>query len=334
MNEQDIKLHSLEWAVLWTAYISNSMSVCVLKHFSQNIDDADTRTLIETSLKFAQTNNRWLSYLFTAEHFPIPQGFTDSDVNIQAPRLYSDTFYLYYITNMAIVGLGTYGAALASVSREDVRKFFSECIHQSEQLHSMGTNLQLTKGIFVKSPMIPTPDKVNFVQSDNYLTGFFGEKRPLNVIEIGHLFMNIIKNSLGRALLFGFAQVSESKQVRQYCERGINISKKHIRILSDRLIHSNLPAPMTWDSEVQDSTANTFSDKLIMYHIALLNGISVGNYGIGIGASPRRDIALMYTRLIAEVGFYAEDGAEIVIEKGWLEEPPMANDRRELARSK
>ncbi|WP_284286306.1 hypothetical protein [Alicyclobacillus fastidiosus] len=35
-----------------------------------------------------------------------------------------------------------------------------------------------------------------------------------------------------------------------------------------------------------------------------------------------------------EVMLYAEDGAEIAIYNGWLEQPPMADDRKALARHK
>jgi hypothetical protein len=35
--------------------------------------------------------------------------------------------------------------------------------------------------------------------------------------------------------------------------------------------------------------------------------------------------------LMAEVTQYAEDGAAIVIENGWMEIPPRAAERRELA---
>ena len=34
--------------------------------------------------------------------------------------------------------------------------------------------------------------------------------------------------------------------------------------------------------------------------------------------------------LIPEVSLYAEDGANIMIKHGWMEEPPQADDRNEL----
>jgi hypothetical protein len=40
------------------------------------------------------------------------------------------------------------------------------------------------------------------------------------------------------------------------------------------------------------------------------------------------DLAAQYHRLMAEIEQFAEDGANIMIEKGWLEQPPKAPDRK------
>jgi len=62
--------------------------------------------------------------------------------------------------------------------------------------------------------------------------------------------------------------------------------------------------------------------------------LSVGFYGTGIALSLRGDIVVMYNRLSLEVQLYSEDGANIMIKNGWLEQPPMASDRDELVRRK
>jgi hypothetical protein len=40
---------------------------------------------------------------------------------------------------------------------------------------------------------------------------------------------------------------------------------------------------------------------------------------------------MQYSGLITKIGLYAEDGAEILIKNGWLEHPPLAEDREHLA---
>nr|WP_269671168.1 DUF3231 family protein [Metabacillus litoralis] len=89
---------------------------------------------------------------------------------------------------------------------------------------------------------------------------------------------------------------------------------------------------MSWDAEVTTSTSHTFSDRLMMYFTSGLIAMSVGYYGTGASQSPRGDIPSMYNRLSLEIQLYAEDGANIMIINGWLEQPPMAADRDELIR--
>ena len=88
---------------------------------------------------------------------------------------------------------------------------------------------------------------------------------------------------------------------------------------------------MTWDGEVTDCTQPVFSEKLMMFMISILTGLSIQYYGLGIAVSPRRDIGVMYNRLSTEVQLYGEDGANIMIKHGWLEEEPKSADRDKLA---
>ena len=114
-------------------------------------------------------------------------------------------------------------------------------------------------------------------------------------------------------------------------QRGIDISAKHVKIFGDLLLKDDLPVPTSHDHDPTDSTEQTFSDKLMMFHVTALCAAGIGNYGIAVGSSLRRDLGLTFTRLQAEIALYAEDGTEIMIDNKWLEEPPMVDDRKKLA---
>jgi hypothetical protein len=81
-----------------------------------------------------------------------------------------------------------------------------------------------------------------------------------------------------------------------------------------------------------ESKVSPFSDKLMMLHITALTGSSIGYYGSSAGASPRRDVAGSYVRMMTEVGEYASEGSQLMIKKGWLEKLPMAPNRKDLAK--
>ncbi|KRE82434.1 hypothetical protein ASG89_14350 [Paenibacillus sp. Soil766] len=335
MEEHNIRFTSAEMATLWTTYINESMAKCVLRYFLCNVEDAEIKSVIELASENSDKHIHELSKLFISEDFPIPKGFTDEDVNMNAKRLFSDNFSLYYIKNMTKVGLTTFGAAYSMVSRADVRTFFSNSIMQAITLDQKVTEVLQKKGLYIRPPYISTPDRIDFVKNQHFLSGGFfgfGEKRPLLSIEIAQLFANIQTNALGKALMMGFSQVVRSQEIRQYLLTGKDISSKHMKIFSDRCINEDIPVPMSWDTDVMDSMEPPFSDKLILFHVSLLVVAGTANYGISAASSPRKDIATDYVRLAAEIATFAEDGAKLMIANGYLEEPPQAPDRKKLSK--
>ena len=91
---------------------------------------------------------------------------------------------------------------------------------------------------------------------------------------------------------------------------------------------------MTWDMNVTTSQVAPYSEKLMMTLVCALNNFSFTSYGLSLSASLRTDVSATIVRQIAEVLAYAEDGANILINNGWMEQPPRAVNRRELALTK
>ncbi|MBB6454701.1 hypothetical protein HNQ94_003190 [Salirhabdus euzebyi] len=329
-----IKLSTSEMAHLWTTYINDSLANYVLSYFANRVEDKKVKKILDFAISISQNHLIYLKFLFEKENFPLPTGFTSNDVNLAAPRLYSDSFYLYYLKNMALIGGNGYSLALGNSARVDIVKYFKECVGESSDLYEKSSKLLLEKGLFLRPPQINTPKKIDFVNDQSFLTGWFGKRRPLTSIEIMNLHLNIERNDLGRALLTGFQQVAKSKEVRNYVQRGIKISSKHIEVFGSILSESGLPSPMIWNTLPTESTEETFSDKLIMFHISALTAASTSHYGTSVGSSPRRDIGTHFTRLTSEILKYAEDGANIMIKNGWLEQPPSTTDRNKLSKDK
>jgi hypothetical protein len=69
----------------------------------------------------------------------------------------------------------------------------------------------------------------------------------------------------------------------------------------------------------------------MMFHFSIMIVAGVGNYGAAISESQRSDFVIDYSRLIGEVLKYEEDGVNIMIANQWLEQPPLALDRKALA---
>ena len=333
-DKTKIRLTAAEMSSLWTQYINDSVSICVLKYFLNNTDDESVKEVIEFGLNASKNNITMLKEIFERDHFPYPDGFSEKDVNIHAPRLFSDTFKMMYLRHMSILGMAANCGAIGLGTRPDVIAFHKRVLKSAIGLQDLTRELMLKQGTYIRPPFISVPDKVDFVEKQRFLSGIKGRKRSLSSIEITHLFMNVQTNQIGKALIMGFLQVAQDKEVKSYLQRGKKIAQKHVDLFSDILKTNDIPAPMFWDSAITDTTTQIFSDKLIMFHVSAMIAAGIGNYGAAMSASPRKDIGIQYASLIPEIALYAEDGANIMIKNAWLEEPPMADDRDELAGKK
>ncbi|MBM7600224.1 hypothetical protein JOC34_002615 [Virgibacillus halotolerans] len=336
MNEKKINLTSSEIASLWTGYMNDSMSKCVLGFMLKYIEDPDIKPVIQYTYDLTLEHLEQLLVIFEQENFAVPSGFTEQDVNMNAPWLFSDVFCLTYVNHMAKVGMLSYSGFVSMSYREDIRNYFTKSLNETATLYNQSLEIALAKGVNARHPYIEVPKVTDYVDSKKYYSGLnpLSEKRPLNAVEISHLYMNVMTNSIGIKLCLGFAQTSPTKEVQDFMIRGKDISEKHIKIFTTTLIDDNIQTPQVPDVGLSDSTTRTFSDKLAMFHMSLIMSAGIGNYATSAAASQRSDLMINYERLSLEVSRLAKSGADIMIQNSWLEQPPGTKNREKLAKNK
>ncbi|WP_085521789.1 DUF3231 family protein [Tuberibacillus sp. Marseille-P3662] len=322
------KLTSTEIAMLWTGYMNNSMSIQIMSYFLKTVEDPDIEPIVSQTLNMSTQNLNTITEFFNEAHITIPYGFSTQDVNLDAPKLYSDNFMLSYISNMAKVGILEYGLSKTFSPRQDIRAFFSQCLSSTSNLFDTCVETEQNKGLYIRAPYLWPQYGAEFIQGKGYLKGMnpFSDKRKINFIEISHVYANVQTNLIGMQLCRSFEQTTSSNEIKNYMKRGREISKKHIKIFSDTLLNDGIQSPITWDTAVTTSTISPFSDKLKMYIIGVLSASGKGNYSTAATASMRTDLILNYQRLSAEIGLYAKDGGKIMINNHWMEEPPEPID--------
>ncbi|WLD94682.1 DUF3231 family protein [Alkalihalobacillus sp. AL-G] len=331
-RDHDAQLTSAEMAGLWGQYINDTAARSVLAHFLMTVEDSQVRLVLELAFSSCKNHIEFLQGFFEQATFPIPVGFSKKDVNLQAPRLFSDLFYLSYLKNMSILGMTASTLAIGLAARSDVVSFHKKVLADAVKLHKAAKEVMMEKGVYVRPPYISTPDEVDFATKQSFLGKLWGDQRPLTTVEMTHLFLNIETNVVGKQMMVAFTQVAKRKKVKEFLVRGKEIAEKHVNIFSQIQLDDDIPATMSWDTAVTDSTVPTFSDKLIMFHVTAMIAAGIGNYGTAISVSPRKDIGIKYSRLLMEISLYAEDGANIMIDHGWLEKPPHAPDRNQLVK--
>ncbi|WP_026576193.1 DUF3231 family protein [Bacillus sp. UNC438CL73TsuS30] len=325
------KIVALDVSNLWTPYMNNTMALCVNKYALQTIQDPEINAVFCNALNIAENIVQKITVIFNQEHFPIPQGFTEEDVHLNAPRLFSDELWLFYLHQMSIHGLTAYSLGITASRRPDVRQFYFETYKESYELYETTLGMLQSKGFMERPPTIALPEKIEFAEKQNFLAGWFGHQRPLNTIEISSLYFNLQKTILTKDLALGFSQTAKLKEIRRFMEEVVKVAAEHIEIFTTILHEDFISSAITWDTHVTDSQIPPFSDKLMMFHCAFLIQAAMAYYGTALSGAMRRDLGLKYTSAIAKDVKLAEDCANILIANGWFEEPPSSVDRRELS---
>lgn len=331
VNQLNEKLTSAEIGKLWAIFMGNTMSKCVLKHFLQHVKDQEIKEIIQDAFNLSEDFLQDIKKIFVQETIPIPYGFKKEDVNLDAPRLFADEFYLHYLKYAAKAGLSIYSTAIPLMIKTNVRDFILDCNKSTINLLNQLNEMLNNKGFLTKPPYIPIPEKVSFVKKQKYLNGFLGDVRPLHALEIAHLHDNIENNVTSKGLLIAFSQVAKNEVVRDFFHRGKEIAMNHVEACAQQLHNDDLPSHPLLDDLVEVSTISPFSDKLMLFHKIDMFSMKVRTYANALSLNGRRDLGGMYAKFLTDIARYVEDGANIFINEGWMEQPPQAADRDYLS---
>lgn len=331
MKEHNIQLTTPEIAALWTTYIQNSATICFYKHFLQQVEDSEIQRVVKESLYLEERYNEEIKNIFIKEGFPIPDGFSDKDVNLSAPPLYTDLFALSFAYRVGQMTVPYYATVLTKIARSDVVAFFIECLKTSTKHYRNALELMLAKGIYDRPPKIPYPKDVKYIQEQQTILGtWFGDKRPLNVMELGEIFYVIERNYIGMIMLVGLIQVMRDQEIKAYLEKGKKLAEKQVEVFNNVLKKEdhlgNIPVSM----EVTDSTVSPFSDRLILFLISTTSSSGLYLLAYAMSTAMRKDLAMHYSTIILDVAKYGEEGVEMLIKRGWMEQPPQSVNRRKL----
>ncbi|MCU9614977.1 DUF3231 family protein [Caldibacillus lycopersici] len=324
------QMPSTEMGKLWATYMGNSMAIQVLNYYQNHCEDPEIKNVLADALKLCHFIIESITDFYQQDHFPIPFGFNEKDVNLTAPRLFSDEFYLHYLKYTSKAGMNLYSIAIPLMVREHIREFFIKVLADTVKLVTKVNELLHSKGYLFLPPSLPVPDKRKNVEGQSFLNGFFGKVRTLHALEVTHLYDNIENNVTSKALLLGFSQVAKNDKVKKFLIRGKELTTKHIELCSGQLHKDDLLAPSFLDELVHITTVAPFSDKLMLWHKIDMFTMKIRSYANALSLNGRRDISALYLRLLKDIGLYVEDGANIMIGQGWMEQIPLAIDRTNL----
>lgn len=331
-TEARIQLTSSEVGTLWKTYMSISEELVVYGFFKDKTMDNEAKNIITSYITEGENIKHEIVNIFKYENAAIPAGFNSQDVLMEAPTLFDDFFHIMFLRQMMKLNLGNDSVYTAISYNKEVLNILKLHYDTSYKYYIMTTDYLLKKGVFAKPPVVAMPKQVEFIEDKNYMSGLnpFSEKRTLNTIEVGYLYESLEFNVFFIKVLTGFAQVAQDSAVKKYFTDGMELGKKNFDKLNDVLLQSNIPPSCTWVGEATKSIRTPFSDKLMMFIVSLLSTTPLGYSALGTSFSFRNDLPLMLALIAKDLFSFAKEGAKLMIEHKWLEEPPQMEDRNQL----
>ncbi|WP_180994396.1 DUF3231 family protein [Bacillus sp. Marseille-P3661] len=312
---------------LWESYVTNTMGVWVSRHFIANTQDQGVNSMLkyteEIAFKEAEQSKKFLLEASQA----LPQPFDVNDVNINAKPLFSDNYVILLKYGLAQAALTVYSLSLNTSTHEDIRAFYKMCLENSAELLNQCVNLMVNKGLHHPEIHIPTPDKIEKVDTKLFLSGLLSDTRPLNALEIGQIVYNYNATEIHKEFIRGSAQVTNSKELKDHYLRGVDIFDKQLEVLQKVLSKNGLPKLPTWETEVFDTTDSPFSERVMLYKHAALTSQAAARYGASLSGTTRKDIGGHFMRLMWQTIKYGEDTANLMIKYKFLDQLPLAKGR-------
>lgn len=319
-------LTASELTNLWNSYLANTMAVGVTQYFIGTANDPDVREVLESALDLATYEVQEAKNLFDQSGHPLPEGFTNEDLNYKTPALYDDNIILLVKYILAQDGGLVYSAALAESTRSDVRQYFLTCLTRTANLIDQLVGLMEKKGLFHPKINLPVPGSIEKVHKQSFINGWFSGRRPLNAEEITRIVSNFRNMEVIREFLKSFNQITSSNQLQEHFKRGEQIAKKHLDVFQSLLEADDLPQLPTWENEITESTVAPFSERLMLFKTSIFVASTVGLYGTALSTIMRKDLGVNFSRLMTELALYGEDTLKLMIELGFLDQLPLAKD--------
>ena len=334
MDTEKLRLTSSEIGSLWGEYINGTATDVVNRYMYSIIEDEEIKAVFHDAIQTFEKQKNQIKTFMENEGFPVPIGFNDTDLYLGKQRLFTDAFCLNYLHVITLHGLLGHITAFSISVRKDLRDFYDSCDNDAKKMYHQTLELLLEKGLFQRDPLYYAYDQPQFITSKDFIDGYFGKGRTLSATEIISISFNLKKSILTKTLSIAFSQVAESKEVREFLTKSEKTADGQIKALAKIMQADNLPVPKSLETEVTLSTDSPFSDKLLMYHIGFLYQAAQNYHGAGLASSMRADLVTTYESIILQNLKVTKNWFDIMVKNKWLEQPPLAPNRSEIAKQK
>ncbi|MCD7036010.1 DUF3231 family protein [Metabacillus sp. GX 13764] len=318
------RMNAAELGALWMTYQKKTTILRFLDVFIAKSEEQEAKALMIGLRDKLDPKVEELKKLLQNEGADIPVGFTMSDINLEAPKLFANGFDILFARILKEISMGLYSLHLAVSYRTDIIKLYMELTQLTQYYYQQFTHYLVKKEYLLMPAVISMPQSEDSIDDKSYRKGtnLFGKKRPLTAIEYSYLYHSIETNQTGMQLVAGFAQTTKNEELKKYFLKGKNLAQEIAAGTRKMLEKEGFPVQDTSSGIVTGSTEAPFSDKLMMFCVYLLSNFSLGSQSFGFGFSLRNDLDIQFGLFGKDIVAYTREGVSLMIKNGWLEEPP------------
>jgi hypothetical protein len=320
-------LSSTEIATLWETFKEKTFILRFLEHLIPNANDEQAKKIMNDLQKNLETYVEKIKTIFNNEGSVSPLGFSTSDVNLKAPKLFDNGFDVMLLRAVKEMSMGLYTLNIGMSYRTDVINIYKDLTAITQACYHDCTQYLLEKGILTRPPYITMPNSNEYISDLHYLSGFnlFEKTRKMDSYELAIMHHNMENNNIGMTLMFAFSQVAKEQEVKDYFNKGMELSSKVLKESSKIFLDDNISPTITSIGNATNSKISPFSDKLMMYFNYMLTNLMLGANAFAFSFTLRNDIKIKSALTAKDVADYASEGIKLMIKNGWLEKPPQVS---------
>lgn len=326
MNKQFTEtLTANEISNAWSAFMKNSMEIKFFAYFAETTEDPEISAMVVKMLNHRKRGTRYLEVIFQTENFAVPLGFTDEDVSINAPKVFSDSFILSFCYDIVLFSISVFSSALLDCVRTDIREYFEQSLEENIKVRKEIIELQKSKGIYLSFPKVTIDNEVDLEQEMSFLNSIFGDTRPINVSEIANLSRIINRAQFSKMVFVTFEKISTLEHLSKHFSKGKDEIQRVLDVLTLVLDKENIPISSSSDYQILDIKFPPFSNKLMLFFVNMCLGIFCFNMlTLAATSCLRPDLILKISKITHDLKFYYMEGVKLYIKEGWLERPPQS----------
>ncbi|KZZ84400.1 DUF3231 family protein [Bacillus sp. SJS] len=318
------KMSSAEFGAIWTTYHKKTMILRILEVLIEKSDEAEAKNLMSDLHRKLNKKVLEMRIMIENEGAAVPAGFTSKDIRLDSPKLFDNGFDIMFCRVLKQISMGMYVLHMTVSYREDVIDYYKQLTDLTQTYYDKFTHYLLKKDLLPHPNYGSIPKSGGYITDKSYTKGtnFFGEKRLINAIEFGMLYHSIETNVFAVRLMKAFAQCSEDNEVKKYFIKGHDLAKEILKETNEILLTDDIQPPAASGGILTGSTAAPFSEYLMLYCTYLLGGFGLGGQGFSSVFILRNDLSAKSAIFAKDTYEFTMAGAKLMMEKGWMEEPP------------